>query len=783
MRLGKNLRARKRPTAKRLLAEQLEDRVLLAGDADLLGGPPRPPLDAPIESQYTVDGSGNNLADADLGSTNEQLLRLTTAEYEDGVSTPAGADRPSAREVSNAVAAQSDSIVNDRHLTDLTWLFGQFIDHDIDLTTGASPAEEFNIEVPTDDVYFDPLGTGVQEIGLERSVYDTETGDEAGDPRQQLNVITSFLDGSVIYGSDQERADALRDSGGRLAVSDGDLLPFNTAGLDNAGIGGDPADLFLAGDVRANENAALTAMHTVWVREHNRLADEISAADPNLTDDEVFLQAKAIVVAQLQAITFNEFLPALLGAGAIDSYDGYDPSVDPSIANIFSTAAYRFGHSMLSTTLLRLNEDGTTAAEGDLSLSDAFFAPDEIVNNGIDSILRGAAAQNAQEIDTQVIDDVRNFLFGPPGAGGFDLASLNIQRGRDHGLADYNQARVDYGLTPVTSFSEITSDAELAAELESLYGDVDNVDAWVGGLAEDHLPGSSVGEFIQTVLADQFERIRDGDRFWYQNVFSGRQLAEIENTMLAEVIERNTGISDLQDNVFYDSSVLYYRAPAGQPPAEVAVVAGRDDVRLVDSRSGRTLAGGAAASVSQVILVGSQQGGDRFTVDLSRGPLDLADGLVIDGGGRRDELIVRGGRQAESFAVDDAAVVVNDLAISHNGVERIRLFTGRGPDQVTVAEGMTTAVEVDGRNRPAPPPRPGDGPNDGGPNDGGPNDGGPNDGGPDDGGRDEDRDRDRRERRDLPPPPAAVLAGGFELMMMEDAVDRIAEDRVGRRRR
>ena len=164
------------------------------------------------------------------------------------------------------------------------------------------------------------------------------------------------------------------------------------------------------------------------------------------------------MIAEMQAITYNEFLPALLGEDAIEEYDGYDRRVDPGITNEFSTAAYRFGHSMLSTELLRLNNDGTVADEGNIALQDAFFRPDEIVNNGIDSILLGQATQVAQEIDTMVVDDVRNFLFGPPGSGGFDLASLNIQRGRDHGLADYNQVRVDMGLEPVQSFSDISSD-------------------------------------------------------------------------------------------------------------------------------------------------------------------------------------------------------------------------------------------------------------------------------------------------------------------------------------
>ena len=185
----------------------------------------------------------------------------------------------------------------------------------------------------------------------------------------------------------------------------------------------------------------MMAASTLWVREHNLWATELAAQDPSLTDEQLYQEAKAIVTGELQAITYNEFLPALLGEDAISDYEGYDSTVDPSISNLFSTAIYRFGHSMLSSELLRLENDESTADEGNLALQSAFFCASEIVDNDIDSILLGATAQVANEIDNQIVDDVRNFLFGEPGNGGFDLASLNFQRGRDHGLADYNQTR------------------------------------------------------------------------------------------------------------------------------------------------------------------------------------------------------------------------------------------------------------------------------------------------------------------------------------------------------
>lgn len=188
-------------------------------------------------------------------------------------------------------------------------------------------------------------------------------------------------------------------------------------------------------------------MHTLFVKEHNRLADGIRNGNRSLSGDEIYEEARRMVGALIQAITYREFIPVLFGPDALSGYRGYNTSKNAGIANIFSTAAYRLGHTMLSPTLLRLDDKGQPIAAGNLSLRDAFFTPWRLgAEGGIAPLLRGLAAQLAQEIAPLVIDDVRNFLFGEPGLGGFDLVSLNIQRGRDHGLPSYNQAREDIGL-------------------------------------------------------------------------------------------------------------------------------------------------------------------------------------------------------------------------------------------------------------------------------------------------------------------------------------------------
>ncbi|MGD2182050.1 peroxidase family protein [Lusitaniella coriacea] len=506
----------------------------------------------------SIDGSGNNIANPTWGATDTHLLRLLPSDYGDGISTPSGTTRPSARAVSNAVSAQSGSIPNSLHVSDWLWQWGQFIDHDIDLTEPHHSTEPFNIKVPTGDPFFDPFNTGTQTIGLERSSYDPTTGTGLGNPRQQINQISAYFDGSMVYGSDATRANFLRrnDGTGKLKTSASNLLPFNTAGLPNAG--GTSSTLFIAGDVRANEQNGLTTVHTLFVREHNRLAGEI-AADPDLsikamvaglTEGEYIYQtARKIVGAQIQAITYNEFLPLLLGDGALSPYAGYNETVNAGISNEFSTGAFRVGHTMLSPQLLRINNDGSSP--GNIALRDAFFDPGEIIDEGIDSLLLGLASQKAQEVDPFVVDDVRNFLFGPPGSGGFDLASLNIQRGRDHGVPSYNDARIGLGLGAVASFAEITSNVAIQDALASVYSSVDEIDFWVGGLAEEHINGGLVGELFNRIIADQFLRLRDGDRFFYRNDPHLMALVpEIGSTQLSDIIRRNSSISNIQDNVF-----------------------------------------------------------------------------------------------------------------------------------------------------------------------------------------------------------------------------------------
>src|SRR6059058_3922175 len=130
-----------------------------------------------LPSLESLDGTGNNPLHGTWGAVNADLLRTAPSAYGDGISTPAGADRPSARLISDTIAAHpAEDLVNNRNLSDMVYIWGQFIDHDMDLTGGGTPADAFNVAVPYGDPYFDPGYTGSQLIYLTRSVYDPATG-------------------------------------------------------------------------------------------------------------------------------------------------------------------------------------------------------------------------------------------------------------------------------------------------------------------------------------------------------------------------------------------------------------------------------------------------------------------------------------------------------------------------------------------------------------------------------------------------------------------------------
>jgi len=714
-------------SGRRLGLERLESRQLLA--SDLLAG----------ELEFrSLDGSGNNRAFDDWGAANTALLRLTTVEYGTGsnprvefdsdgnvssVVFPPLAERRDSqgetinpRTVSNLIFQQDAPVLNDRGLTGFLFQWGQFLDHDLDLTEDFAPVGSFTDTFAGEDMSF----ADDVEIPMLRSRFTIDDNGVA----QQINQITSYIDASNVYGSDAEKAEGLRAHyGGFLLTSDGDsaadvpnrsdgsgnFLPFNTIGLENAapprtgtGVPIDPDDLFVAGDVRSNEQPGLTSLHTLFVLEHNyqarRIADELGLtaqqlADPE-TDEYLYQHARAIVAAEVQSITYNEFIPALFGPDQLASYRGYQADVNASIANIFSASLYRVGHTMLPEQLLVLRGDGNpvddfealgaTVAGGTLDLGAAFFNPELITAAGIEPYLKGLAELQIQEIDNLIVDAVRNLLFDPPAA--IDLGATNLQRGRDHGLPDYNQTREDFGLSRLESFDQLSSNPDLAAALATAYaGNINNIDVFAAAISEDHLPGGSVGELLNTVLLDQFRRLRDGDRFYYENQFRGRQLQEIQATRLADIIRRNTGLQDIQDEVFRDDRVFTFRGDSVR--GEITLHANNGELEI--SNRGRLLASQLLTDTDIVVIFGDDRR-NRIRIDSSVAD-QFAGSIEIHGGARYDTLVVEGtsGNDSARVAATSMEVETNDNELAlyfGNSIENVEWWAGDGDDTAVTDE-------------------------------------------------------------------------------------------------
>jgi hypothetical protein len=595
----------------------------------------------------TLNGAGNNVAHPTWGQTNTPYSRVAPARFADGRSQMVAA--PNSRAISNRIFNDSaQNIFSEGRITQWGWTWGQFLDHTFGLAEGGGRAA--NIAFSTTDPlesFRNDLGT----IGFTRDAAAPGTG--TTNPRQAINTVNSYIDASAVYGPTNDRLEWLRDgpldgnlsNNGPTLMMPNNFLPRATArgnastapamAIDGR-LAANPANRMVAGDVRANENIALTATQTLFAREHNRIVGLLPAS---LSSEEKFQIARRVVIAEQQYITYNEFLPSM--GVSIPAYTGYKSNVNTTLSNEFATVGYR-AHSQIhgefgvafqpghytNAQLDRMRAMGIEVvldgADSELviPLGVAFFNPDIVPLVGEAEIL-GALSESQYNNDEMIDNQLRSTLFQIPVAGNqscldgptlpecftgvSDLAAIDIERGRDHGMPSYNQMRQAYGLAPKTSFAAITGESTdafprdpqltpgnenndpnsvdfmstkdiagnpialgeangatsgvkrttTAARLRATYGgNINAVDAFVGMSAEKHLAGSEFGELQHAIWARQFAALRDGDRFFYGNdpalSVIKSQLGIDFRTTLAQVVSRDAGIpqADLNDNLF-----------------------------------------------------------------------------------------------------------------------------------------------------------------------------------------------------------------------------------------
>jgi len=590
----------------------------------------------------SLNGSGNNLAHPTWGEAGTVYQRMTTPRYADGVGEMV--EGPNARYISNRVYnSLGVDLVSERDVSQWVWVWGQFLDH----TFGRAETGEEEAPIPFNAS--DPLESFTDTLGsipFNRDAVAPGTGTGPGNPREQVNTMGSYIDAASVYGNTQSRLEWLRtgpDDGNPAKAGSKLLLPHNYLPLATArhnvygapsmvlegALSNNPENSIVAGDVRGNENAELTGATTLLAREHNRIVAKLPAS---LSSEEKFQIARRVVAAEEQYITFNEFLPAV--GVTLKPYEGYEPSVDSELEDEFAVIGYR-AHSMVNgeenlvvpATYYRSAQQsklrsmgievkpvaGSKPAKLELTISQnaAFFDPAVVSTVGLGPLLSGLAGEPGYKNDEQIDNSLRSVLFGIPGPGTEpatcdaepttpgcfsvveDLGAIDIQRARDTGMPSYNELRVAAGLTPRTTFAQVTGESTeefptndplvsltdpiedphimeftslrnyygepvgpnerpvsgtrrttLAARLKAIYGSVENLDAYVGMVAEPHVTGSDLGELQLALWRKQFEALRDGDRFYYLN---DPELAAIEDHYgisykhsLTELIELNT---------------------------------------------------------------------------------------------------------------------------------------------------------------------------------------------------------------------------------------------------
>jgi peroxidase len=336
---------------------------------------------------------------------------------------------PNPRLISNVVAGGTGANGQNAGTTDpvaSAWLyvFGQFVDHDLDLESTPTTTPAINITVPPNDPVF-KAGT---TIAMTRDIRNPATD-------TIINTVAGYLDLSQLYGSTAEVADSLRNSDGTLKSSDnGQALPVVNG-------------VFVTGDPRVMENPELTAVTILFMREHNLWVGKLKAQHPSWTGAQRYDMAKAITTAEYQNIIYTEYLPLLIGP-VLSQYKGYNPRINAQVTQEFSTAAFRVGHSQISDTQEGLDSRGNVTFEE--SLAQAFFnTPAEDEANGFNPLLRSLGVDFAQATDVYTVSVLRNLLFASLVGGGIhevDLIAIDIQRERDVGLATLNRTRQAIGL-------------------------------------------------------------------------------------------------------------------------------------------------------------------------------------------------------------------------------------------------------------------------------------------------------------------------------------------------
>uniref|UniRef100_A0A8K9XIL8 NAD(P)H oxidase (H2O2-forming) n=1 Tax=Oncorhynchus mykiss TaxID=8022 RepID=A0A8K9XIL8_ONCMY len=522
------------------------------------------------------DGWYNNLAYHSRGAVGSPLVRLLPARYSDGVLQPLQEPQlPNPRRVSDVTARGPSGLPSAHNQTVLSVFFGYHVVFEIqDSRPPGCPPEFMHIPVPEGDPVFDPNRTGRVLLPFQRGPWEKHSSQSPNNPRTQVNLVTAWLDGSSIYGPSSSWSDALRSfSGGLLASGEQWDMPKRRGGSNLMWSAADPSTgqhgpegLYELGNGWGNENVFTMAEGIVWFRYHNYIASRLREKHPSWSDEDLFQSARKTVVATFQNIAFYEWLPGFLGEKTMSPYLG-KPSFNLLACHVCHRDFFllpALGHRNRTCHFQKVvNVDGSASPA--LRLCNSFWNrqnPNLKSGQDIDRLIMGMTSQIAEREDNVIVEDLRDYMYGPLRFSRSDLVALTVQRGRDFGLPSYNQVREGLGLVPVERWGDVnpqlnTTNPQVLSELITQYlyhGDISKLELFPGGLLESV---DGPGQVFSTIILDQFNRIRNGDRFWFENtqngLFTAEELQAIRNTTFHDVITAVTGAEaeDIQRRVFF----------------------------------------------------------------------------------------------------------------------------------------------------------------------------------------------------------------------------------------
>uniref|UniRef100_A0A3Q2D4C6 NAD(P)H oxidase (H2O2-forming) n=1 Tax=Cyprinodon variegatus TaxID=28743 RepID=A0A3Q2D4C6_CYPVA len=480
--------------------------------------------------------------------TGSHLLRLVPARYWDGVYQPVHEPvQPNARALSRLLARGPSGLPSARNRTVLSLFFGYHVAFEIfDLRAPGCPPQFMNIKVPKGDPVFDRNATGKVLLPFQRAQWDKQSGQSPSNPRIQVNSVTAWIDGSSIYGPSSSWSDFLRNFSGGLLTSGSEWKMPNQGGGRNF--------MWSAPDPSTGENGPQGLYGETLCCYIFCLLQDPSSFLTFLC----LLLMFAVISPGICLLGKCALLYVFLSAG-------YQKFVDPGISPEFQAAAFRFGVTMAPPGVYMrnrtchfrkiINIDGSESPA--MRLCNSFWKRANMKSGqDVDELLMGMASQIAEKEDNIVVEDLRDYLYGPLRFSRTDLVALTIQRGRDFGLQSYTETRRALDLPPVKTFEEINPELSRTnpqVTATQYGGDISKLELFPGGLLEST---DGPGPVFTAIILDQFERIRNGDRFWFENkqngLFTDEEIRRIRSVTYQDVLIAVTSAepTDLQKNVF-----------------------------------------------------------------------------------------------------------------------------------------------------------------------------------------------------------------------------------------